>query len=1179
LVVIETAQSGFARAAVPDREAQARELAERIQTLRASGLFEYVEPDRYLELKAVPTDPYLANGTLWGMRNTTGLRGVDAGAEAAWGVTAGSSNVVVAVIDSGIDTKHPDLVANLWRNPRETPGNQRDDDGNGYVDDVHGIDLVASQSGVALSADANGHGTHVSGTIAAAANNIGVVGLAHGVRLMGIRTYDENGRGGSVSSLIKGLEYAVLQGARVINASFGGPVYSQAASDAYSAAGAAGVLVVCSAGNDSQNNDSEPSYPANYRLANLLSVASVNQAGELSAFSNYGLDSVDIGAPGEDIVSTYPGNAYIFLNGTSMAAPHVAAVAALVISRYPGIGLPELRQRLIQSSVPLPALAGKVKTGGIVNAYRALALNPDGNPEFTLRPAKGHFIAGRSAEVEVLSTDVSPLTGGELEMSIASSAPALLRDDGLPPDRQAADGIYTGAVLPQAFGDQQATLRLLHRGRDWERKLPVFVEKPAENDFFSNRTTLIPGAAEVSGSTYGAGVEALEPQLQGRNGAATVWYRYTPTTSGPNGLLAFGGDFEPTLRIYSGTSLASLKVWTNGLTTEREGALSRAVFTAQAGVPLAISLSSDQGAQGNFKLGLFDAQNIPRPAGDNRSNPNYISTSRSFDLEADSTFATRETGEPSHAGSTGGHSVWWRYVSPVDGLLVIDTFGSDFDTVLAAYRTGSSVALAANDDARSLDGVLRTSSRITVSVIKDTPIDIAVDGWRGGSGKIVLQGSLTPGFNDLYDQPHQLSTGTLKTGSNNGATKGLGEKDHASDRGGASVWYEWRAPVGGRATVTVTPWNASTFSPRVAVYVGPEDIRELADWDKVKLVSFSLNGTVSFQAMSGQTYRIAVDGRYYQSCFLWCVDKVEQGDFNIVLNQQGELSQLVSTGYELNNDAELTSIGDGVSAESLASYWTAALSGQYSRRFSAAGAPAFHGYTNAVELGGGRLQLTCKFSHSGGGGSDSGWGFGFFVLPIGYSADADALSENAKLLFFAFDSNGTEAGLLSGAFSGDTTTVPIPGLGVVAGQKHTLTLGVDLPSQTFEITLDGRPPVQMPVSLFGRANLAMGPFVLSTPATLPYPTLLLDDLDVRVFPRGLGSPPPPSLGKPEVAFGTGRITLPLDAPANVAWILESSTDLTVWIEVKRGTASGQTTEIDAGPPPASGPLFWRVRTP
>ncbi len=1181
LVIIDSGLLNVTRAGVPNREARAKELAERIAALRATGLYEYVEPDRYLEPQSTPAEPTLSSGDLWGLRNVTGLRGVDVDADAAWQLTAGTSNVVVAVIDTGIDIGHADLMANLWVNRGEIPGNQRDDDGNGYIDDIHGIDLVDSPTGTPLSKDENGHGTHVAGTIAAASNDFGVVGLAHGVRLLGIRIFDATGRGGAVSAVIAGLDYAARQGARVVNASFGGPFYSQAAFDAYSAAGSAGVLVVCAAGNETRNNDLAPGYPASYRLPNLLSVASVNQAGELSRFSNYGLDSVDVAAPGERIYSTYTNNSYTFLDGTSMATPHVSAVAALVLSRHSGLAVEELRQRLLQSTVPLPSLAGKVRTGGIVNAFRALALNPDGNPEFELRPGRGHFVAGRSSVVEVAVSDVNPLAAGELEMTLAASPTVSLRDDGISPDRLPADGIYTGMVTPQASGDQQAQMTLRRRGQTWQRQLATLVNSPVANDFFSSRPTLTVGTAGITGSTFGAGIETLEPELQGRRDAATVWYRFTPEANSTYILDAVGQNFEPTLRVYSGGPLATLKPWTNGLQSYRERAFSRLAFSTQAGVPLAISLSADMGEQGEFKLQIVDANTPPRPPNDNRQNATHLSTTRSFRTDAESRFATIEPGEPLHDDVQGGKSVWWRYTPAASGVLEVSTFGSDFDTVLAAYQNGSSVALAANDDARGSDGITRRSSYIAVSVTKGTPIDIAVDGWNGESGNVVLQGRLTPGFNDLYDHPHLLVSGKTTTGSNVGATKGLGEPNHANDRGGASVWYEWRATVGGTTTVTVTPRNAASLSPRVAVYVGPQDLLVQSDWNEVKLVNSSPAGTTTFQAMAGQSYRIAVDGKYYQRCFLvLCSDEVEQGDFDIVLNQQAELSQLIYTGYELNNDAELISLAGGSSAAALTGYWNSpALSFQYSRWFSATGAAVFHGYTNLTDLAGGRLRLSCSLSHSGGGGNDAVWGLGFLVYPVGYSAEAGDLLSNAKLLFFAFDSAGTDSGLLVGTPGSESTTVSVPGLRVAPGQRHSLNLELNWAAQSFEVKLDGAPSAQLPLSLFGRVNLAQGPFVFSAPAAPPYPTFLLDDLDVRILPRDLGSPPPPLLGVPRFAAGTGRITLPIDAPPDSTWILESSADLILWEEVTRGTSQGAAGEIDAGPPPLFGPLFWRVRTP
>ena len=1109
LVIIETGPTIEARSARPNREAQAKVLLERIEALKASGLFEYVEPDRYLEMMSVPRDPEFRNGSLWGLRNTVGLRGVDVGAEDAWRLTQGSSNVVVAVIDSGIEVQHPDLVANLWRNPREIPGNQIDDDGNGYVDDMHGIDLVASTKGVALSKDENGHGTHVSGTIAATANNIGVVGLAYGCKLMGIRTHDENGQGGSVSSLIKGLEYALVNGARVINASFRVPYYSQAGFDAFSAVGDAGVIVVCAAGNDAQNADLVPLYPANYRLGNIISVASVNLSGELSEFSNYGLDSVDLGAPGEDIQSTWMGGTYAVISGTSMAAPHVAAVAALVISRYPNIGIHELRQRLIQSTVPIPSLAGKVKSGGIINAYRALALNPDGYPEFTLRPSKGHFVAGRITTVEVLASDVTPLPSGGMELLVAASSPVILKDDGLPPDRLAADGVYAGTVTPQAFGNQQATLRLQHRGRRWERQISVLVEKPAENDYFSNRLSLVPDASEIDGSTFGASVESFEPELQGRSGAATVWYRFTAATSGSNIVIVKGVNFEPSLRIYSGTAISSgLKVWTNEVVSNARGIA--AVFAVNPGVQLAISVSSDQGIQGTFTVLLANYSTPHRPANDSRLKSDNLPLTRSFQVKADNTFATKELGEPLHASSPGGHSLWWRYDPSEDGTLEINTFGSDFDTVLAAYSVGRTVALVSNDDYKGSDAVSRSSSLVRVPVSKGIPIEIAVDGWDKASGSVVLNGKLSSYFNDSYNYPRRLDSGMATIGSNKGAKKEASEIYHAGNRGGASVWYEWKAPVGGAATVTLKSFNLPAFNPYFAIYVGLEKIQTVNDWDTLKLVANSKDGIASFEAMAGQSYRIAVDGRYYRSCSFWvfCTDEVEQGEFSISLNQQSELGLLVKTGYEMNLDAELISIGEGFSAKSLTGYVgrDSAISSNYSRLLSSTGKSVFHGYTNTAELGGGRLQLNCKFSHSGGSGTNLGWGLGFLVYPVRYSADADDITADARMLLFGFNQNGTEAGLGVGTLGGEYTSIEAPGLIVKPKQIHELNLEIDLAAQSFKVKLDGGAAVQIPLSLFGRINIAQGPFIISGESQIPYPTLLLDDLEVRVLPRGLGLP-------------------------------------------------------------------------
>jgi subtilisin family serine protease len=222
----------------------------------------------------------------------------------AWDVTQGSSTVVIAVMDTGVDYNHPDLAGNIWSNPGEVAGNTLDDDNNGYVDDIRGWDFVDDDND---PVDVQGHGTHVSGTIAAVGNNgIGVTGVCWQAKIMPLRTFDAFSGGATSARIIAAIGYAVNKGAKVINASFGGPDYSQAEYDALSSANSAGVLFVAAAGNETANNDTTPAYPAGYNLANIISVAATDQNDGLTYFSNYGATSVHVAAPGQNIYSTVP---------------------------------------------------------------------------------------------------------------------------------------------------------------------------------------------------------------------------------------------------------------------------------------------------------------------------------------------------------------------------------------------------------------------------------------------------------------------------------------------------------------------------------------------------------------------------------------------------------------------------------------------------------------------------------------------------------------------------------------------------------------------------------------------------------------------------------------------------------------------------------------------------------
>ncbi|MFM8496876.1 MAG: S8 family serine peptidase, partial [Planctomycetia bacterium] len=333
----------------------------------------FAQPDFVITTAAVPNDPSYSQ--LWGLNNTTNPA-ADIDAPAVWDITTGSRSTVVAVIDSGVDYTHPDLAANMWRNPGETPGDGIDNDGNGFVDDVYGWDFANNDSN---PMDDNSHGTHCAGTIGAVGNNsVGVVGVNWQVSIMALKFLGASGSG-SLSAAISSINYVTMMrrdhGVNVVatNNSWGGGGFDQTLKDAIKAGGDAGILFIAAAGNASNNNDTNPSYPASYDEPSIIAVAATDSSNNLASFSNYGVTSVDVGAPGVGILSTVPGGGYGLKSGTSMATPHVTGLAAILSSAYPNATASQIKSAILSSTVAIPSLAGKVATGGLVNAPAALA--------------------------------------------------------------------------------------------------------------------------------------------------------------------------------------------------------------------------------------------------------------------------------------------------------------------------------------------------------------------------------------------------------------------------------------------------------------------------------------------------------------------------------------------------------------------------------------------------------------------------------------------------------------------------------------------------------------------------------------------------------------------------------------------------------------------------------------
>ena len=395
-----------------------------LKKLRKNPAVLYAEPDYIVSASVTPDDSSYAS--LWGMNNTGQTGGVadaDIDAPEAWDISTGSHDVVVGVIDTGVDHTHPDLIANIWTNPAEIAGDGIDNDGNGFIDDMHGISAITS---IGDPMDDNGHGSHVSGTIGATGNNgLGVVGVNHNVSIIGCKFLDASGSG-SLSDALTCIDYFVdLKNngvnVRATNNSWGGGGFSQALSDAITSSEEANILFVAAAGNDAYDNDAQSSYPSGYPHDSVLAVASTTHTDDMSSFSQWGLTTVDLGAPGSDILSTVPGGGYASYSGTSMATPHVTGAAALAWSVNPELSAIEMKDLLMSSGDDNAALSGKTASGKRLNVKNALD-DADPTPGFTLKPtpSSSTIVAGETA---TYSFDVGSIAewDGEVNLTLVDS--------------------------------------------------------------------------------------------------------------------------------------------------------------------------------------------------------------------------------------------------------------------------------------------------------------------------------------------------------------------------------------------------------------------------------------------------------------------------------------------------------------------------------------------------------------------------------------------------------------------------------------------------------------------------------------------------------------------------------------------------------------------------------------
>jgi hypothetical protein len=829
LVILEDATvSAAAVPSTPGDDAARTRLLNRINALQLSGWFKYVEPDYIVRPMLTPTDQSFVNGTLWGLRNTGqfgGVAGADVGATNAWDITTGSTNVIVTVIDTGIRYTHYDLTNQMWKNPGEIAGNGLDDDSNGYIDDIYGINAI-NNSGDPM--DMDDHGTHVAGTIGAAANDSNrIVGVTWKVRLMGCKFL--GGSGGSTANAIKCIDYAVSKGSRILNNSWGGGGYSFALYNAIDRARQAGVLFVAAAGNYSINNDANPFYPASYPLDNIVSVAAIDRYNTLAGFSHYGLTSVDLGAPGVDIYSSTSGSDadYQTFDGTSMAAPHVSGVAALILSLYPSAELSEITGRLFGGVVPVPTLTGRTVTGGRVNAYNSLTLSGSGILQMSVTPPSGSFLLRSTAQpIYVKVTDLFGVNNATVNGQVVGVTNLVFANDGQPPDAIANDNIYTAMFqVPASTGSVTMKLTATATNKFGATNEYYYtILPPPPNDFFTNATKVpVGGEVYYANNRFGT-MEPGEPRHAGAtNVAASLWWSYSATSDTNLFVDTTGSTIDTVLAVYTGTSVTNLIVAasTNDVASRKQAYLGLPV---QSGRAYRIAVASFN----TNNLGSIQLRVAPGGGHDVTPPVVFVNSPLSGVSVSNQVITVTGTALDPSPNVSGVSEVFLS----VNGGIGIAAVGNTNWSAPAQLKPGVNTLRAT-----SVDAAGNASSTVTIQVhyLPNNPV------------------------NDIFANALLLSNAPATVVAfNTNATKEVREPNHAGNGGGKSVWWQYQPPSDGVLTLSTTN---SSFDTLLAIYTGTivTNLTPIAANDDAPGVTGGFS-RIDQAVRSNTLYHIVVDG-------------------------------------------------------------------------------------------------------------------------------------------------------------------------------------------------------------------------------------------------------------------------------------------------------------------------------
>jgi subtilisin family serine protease len=758
-----------------------------VARLQATGRYDFVEPDYLRHILVDPNDPQYASGALWALKNTgqnVGIAGADIKAAQAWDLIHDAPNVIVAVVDTGVNINHQDIAANIWRNPSPTFG------------DVNGARFInGSQNG--NPADDNGHGTHVAGTIGAVGDNgIAIAGIAWRVQIMPIKVFPATGSGSS-SDIVRGINYAVTHGAHIINASYGGigtaTGFSNAERDAIAGARDAGIIFVAAAGNDALDLDVSRSYPASHAIDNIVAVGASTRRDELATFSNYGA-AVDLFAPGAEIISlAYNSSAgTTTMSGTSMAAPHVAGALALLKARFPDDTYRQLINRLLRGVDVGERFVGKAATNGRLNVFAALTStsNRPANDDFASRVRYTNdnlFLrtsnAGATAEPgETPLADAAPAATLWWEWVAPSTGTVSVDTSGSGYDTVLAvyTGTALGALTTVATNDDEpsaatsrvtftaqagVTYQIAVGGKNGQTGLTILnVGTIPANDSFATPLVLSGQSLHLTATNLHSSREAGEPRIGNFRGSTSLWYRWTAPRTGRFQVSAYSAAFDPVLAVYTGTAIDALTPADPTLNAAANDKANNALWTlnATAGTTYMITVDTKvASAVGQFTLSLVDSLWQLQTG-------NAVTGSPA--IAPDGTIYFGGTDRSLYAVSPNGAAKW--------------TFatGSSIDTCSPAIAEDGTVYIGSNDGsfyAVNPDGTRKWAHSFTATVSAANSPALAADGTiyvKIGDGYLYAlnpaDGSQKWRFNlnglATYGSPSIAPDGTIYQGSDDG---------------------------------------------------------------------------------------------------------------------------------------------------------------------------------------------------------------------------------------------------------------------------------------------------------------------------------------------------------------------------------------------------------------------------